>query len=167
MVGITSYNIENDREFKEALGRAAKQVGDLSVALKIIRDDWVKSNKAQFSLKGSGQYPPLSPKYATRKATTHPGAPIMVKSGRLRDSLSKRSGTFDSIRRVGKLSMILGTKTPYGIYHQEGAPANNLPVRKILFLDPEGRTNDTRTSNKVKRWINVLEEHVEKQLRKP
>lgn len=164
MVINTSYYVENDAEFKAMLNRAAERVSDLRVAFREIQRDWWKANKAQFSLKGSGQYPPLSPKYAARKAVTHPGAPILVRSGRLRDSLTNR-GTSDTISQIGKLSLVTGTTVPYGIYHQSDEPRDRLPLRKFLFIGPEGRANpDNKTRGKLERWYGYIEAEVQRQL---
>lgn len=162
----TSYIIANDKQFADALNKAAERVSNLRVAFKRIQDDWIKANKAQFSLKGSGQYPPLSPAYAAWKQKTHPGKPILVLSGRLRDSMTTRSGTADSIRQVGKLAMILGTRVPYGIYHQADGARGRLPQRKFLFIGPEGRDNGDGTRGKLQRWLAILEAEVQRQLRK-
>lgn len=126
----------------------------------------MKANRAQFNLKGSGQYQALSPKYAARKSKTHPGAPILVASGRLRDSLTQRGGTSDTISRIGKLNMILGTRVPYGIYHQSDSARKKMPLRKFLFIGPEGRVNaDGRTRGKLDRWLNILAAEVDRQLK--
>ena len=162
---ITSYIVENDRAFSAALKDAAKKGTDLRVALTLIRDDWRKANKAQFNLVGEGQYPPLSAKYAERKAIKHPGAPILVATGRLRDSLTIRGGTVDSISQIGKLSMILGTKVPYGIFHQSDGPRDRLPLRKFLFIGPEGRTRGDGTRGKLERWVAIIGAEMERQLK--
>lgn len=161
----TSYIIENDQAFKDALNRASEKVSDLRVAFKLIQDDWIKSNKAQFTLQGSGQYPPLSKKYAARKAVTHPGAPILVRSGRLRDSVARRAATADSIREIGKLSMVLGTRTPYGIFHQSDAPRRKIPQRKFLFIGPEAPRNaPSPITGRLQRWLSILEAETQRKL---
>lgn len=165
MVISASYYIENDADFKAALNDAATKVSDLRIAFKLIQNDWMKANQAQFSLKGSGQYPPLSPTYAARKAITHPGAPILVRSGRLRDSMTKK-GTADTISEIGRLNMVLGTRVPYGIYHQNDAPRSKMPLRKFLFIGPDGPANaDGRTRGKLERWLGIIAGEIERQLK--
>lgn len=159
-----SYIIENDKAFADALGKAAERVSDLRVAFKLIQNDWIKANKAQFSLKGSGQYPPLSDAYSDQKFLDVGDKPILVRTGRLRDSLSQRGGTADTISRVGKITMVLGTRVPYGRFHQTGT--EKMPMRKILFIGPEGRDNGDGTRGKLERWLAILEAEVQRQLRK-
>lgn len=169
MVGITSYEIENDREFKAALKAASEKVSDLRFAFKEIQRDWFKSNTTIFKLKGSGLYPPLSPAYKAQKAKTHPNAPIMVRSGRLRDSVSSSSGrgNQDSIIQIGKSFLILGTKVPYGIYHQSDAPRSKMPLRKFLFIGPEApRTAPSRITGRQERFLKIIELEVQRQLDK-
>lgn len=162
----TSYSIQNDREFGAAIERAASQVSDLRVAFGLIARDWFKSNKAQFSLKGSGQYQPLSEKYAIRKAKKHGNKPILVATGRLRDSLTNQ-GTDESIIRITEKSMILGTTVPYGVYHQSDAPRSKIPLRKFFFIGPEApRSASSEVTGRLERWINILELETARKLAK-
>lgn len=165
MVIATSYVLENDRQFAEALESAASKVSDLSFAMRRIKDDWFKSNKTIFNLKGSGLYPPLSPKYQEQKDQRFGRRlPIMVASGRLRDSVSGRPNS-DSIVKVGKLTLIMGTKVPYGIYHQSDAPRFKIPLRKFLFIGPEApRTAPSAVTGRLERFLNTIEAEVKRQL---
>lgn len=161
---IQSYVIENDAEFKRALDDAFRKVEDLRFAFGEISRDWFKSNKAQFSLKGSGQYPPLSPAYAQDKRRRLGSLPIMVASGRLRDSISGAPNS-DSILRIGKKTLILGTKVPYGIYHQSDRPRKKIPLRKFLFIGPEApRTAPSAVTGRLERFLKIIELEVQRQL---
>lgn len=173
---IRSYSIDNDRAFAAALDKATAQVSDLRFAFAEIARVWFKSNVAQFSLKGPGKYPPLSPEYAKRKRRLAGRAiPIMVGalrgggvSGRLRDSISSSSGTpnQDSIVQIGKQSMILGTSVPYGIYHQSDAPRRKIPLRKFLFIGPEApSTAPSAVTGRLERFLSILEAEVARKIR--
>lgn len=162
----TSYILENDAKFRAAIKDAANRVSDLKLAFSLISQDWLRSNKAQFSLKGSGLYPPLSPKYAERKARKFPGASILVASGRLRDSVTQRSHQ-DNIIQVGKQTLVMGTRTPYGIFHQSDAPRRKIPLRKFLFIGPEAPEHAQRAdAGRLERWLGILEAEVQRQLDK-
>lgn len=162
---ISSYEIENDKEFERAIQTAIKQVGDLSVAFTLIAKDWRKSNMAQFSLQSSGLYPPLSALYAARKRKRFGNVPILVATGRLRDSVTLR-GNSDTIQIISKTGLILGTRTFYGIYHQSDAPRRKIPLRKFLFIGPEAPSSspyDIRVG-RLQRWLGYIEEEVKRKL---
>lgn len=164
MALIQSYSIENDKEFRAAIEEAARKVGNLRFAFQEISRDWFKSNTTIFKLKGSGLYPPLSDEYAKRKAKTHPGAPIMVRSKRLKNSISGQPNK-DSIVKIGKAAMILGTKVPYGEYHQSDKPRSRLPLRKFLFIGAEApRTAPSRITGRQERFLKIIELEVQRKL---
>ncbi len=89
-----------------------------------------KAATANFILKGSGKYEPLSPKYVIRKARIAPGKPILVVSGKLRDSVIKN--TADSIVKISKDNAIVGTKAPPAVFIQDGT--EKMPARPYLVL---------------------------------
>ena len=163
---ISSYVIENDAEFKAQIDAALSRVEDLRVAFSLIAKDWRKSNKAQFSLKSSGLYPPLNALYQARKRRRFGNVPILVASGRLRDSVTG-SPNSDSIQIVTKTGLIIGTRVYYGIYHQSDAPRRKIPLRKFLFIGPEApRTAPSPITGRLERWLNILSAQVERQLAK-
>lgn len=144
-----SYDVDADNKFKKAMARAVASGLDLSFSMgeaaRIIKKDAGKN----FILKGSGQYPPLSDTYFARKQKLAPGTPILTgltKTGKASGKL-KRSivgTTADSIIRVGKTSLDVGTKVlskkgaPYPIFVQEGTEnkdgSEKMPERKFLFF---------------------------------
>lgn len=136
---FTSYEIENDAAFKKQVADAARLVGDLRVAFTLIAKDWRKSNRSQFILKNSGQYPVLSDRYSTRKRRDVGNKPILVRTGRLRDSLTGKK-TSDSIQESTKTSLTMGTTVKYGIYHQSDRARRVIPLRKFLFIGAEAPT---------------------------
>jgi phage gpG-like protein len=165
MVISTSYIIENDKEFAAQIKAAAERVGDLRLAFTLIAKDWRKSNMAQFSLRGSGQYPPLSAMYAARKKKVYGNRPILVAKGRLRDSLTG-SPNGDSIQEITKTSLTMGTRVPYGIYHQSDAPRFKIPLRKFLFIGPEApRSASSAITGRLERWLSILEAEVQRKLK--
>lgn len=166
MPEITSYSIENDAQFRAALKDAVDKVSDLRFAFGEISRDWFKSNTTIFKLKGAGLYPELSPDYKKQKNKTHPGAPIMVRSGRLRDSISGRPNS-DSIVKIGKTGMILGTKVPYGVYHQSDAARSKIPLRKFLFIGAEApRSAPSDVTGRTERFLKIIGLELQRQLDK-
>jgi phage gpG-like protein len=110
--------------------QAAKHPVDLTFSMgesvRIIK----KFSKANFILKGSGQYAPLSPKYKLRKSTILPGRPILVLRGDLRDSVV--DVTSKSIVKISKDNAIVGTTVPYAGFIQGGT--GKMPARPFLAL---------------------------------
>lgn len=156
MTLVGSYSIENDRQFAAEIEKSVKLVGDLRVAFGLIGRDWFKSNRAQFSLKGSGQYTPLRERYAQEKRRAVGNKPILVRSGRLRDSVTN-FGSADSVINITQTAMILGTRVPHGIYHQSDKPRRVIPLRKFLFIGPEApRTAPSQITGRLERWMGIL-----------
>lgn len=137
---FTSYDVDQDKRFADLLKRieegGANQRIVMGEAARIIK----KFARKNFILKGSGQYPPLSKRYAARKLAKFGKLPILVgggaNEGRLRDSVisgGERATHVDSILEIGDASLILGTRVPYASYNQEGT--RYIPARMFLFLD--------------------------------
>ncbi len=133
MVGITSYNVDNDKKFRNALDKAIAAVTDLRFAMGEISRDIFKNTTKNFILKGTGKYPPLNPKYAAYKKRAAPGAPILVFSGALKDSVTG-SGSADTILNIGQNTLVQGTNLPYAAAVQKGSK-RGMPERKYLFID--------------------------------
>lgn len=106
------------------------------------------ASASNFSLGGlpSGGWSPLSPQYAAWKLTRFPGAPPLVRSGRLAASLS--GGTADSIFSVTPTKMQIGTRLEYAKFHQYGT--TKMPKRKIVF-EPAGFAKSVGSSSAS--WI--------------
>lgn len=172
MVISTSYEIENDKEFAATINKAQKQVSDLRFAMGEIARDWFKSNKTIFALKGSGLFPPLNPVYARVKENrAGRKLPILVgakigggESGMLRDSVTDPTDS-NAIVRIGKSSLVMGTKVKYGIFHQSDKPRRLLPKRKFLFIGPEApRSAGSRITGRLERFKAIIENEVQSQL---
>lgn len=161
-MAFTSYEVDNDRIFQEALDRSIRGVRDLRDPLRRIANDFYKSQQAIFLLQSSGLYPPLSPKYAeAKKRAVGFAIPILRRLGVLEESVTKPKGkgAINTIRN--KNTLTLGTKVPYALFHQLGAPKINLPIRKMLFIGPEApRFAKGRLSGRAERWLNTINGHV-------
>lgn len=158
----TSYIVDNDRKFRNAINRARKVTDDLRIPLTLISKDFYKSEKAIFQLKGPGQYPDLAD--STKRQKRKAGFsiyPILRRKGRLEKSITTPNHA-DSINRIiNKTVLVIGTKTPYGIFHQSDAPRKKIPLRKFLFIGPEApRFATSDQMGRTQRWLNILNEFV-------
>jgi len=93
------------------------------------------------------RWAPLSPKYAERKAIEYPGAPLLVRTGRLKDSITKK-GALGGINIINKTQAVFGTTVPYGIYHDKGG--KKIPKRN--FSDVSERRKQI--------WIDQIENDI-------
>lgn len=181
--GVESNTL--NAKFKEAL----RLTGDLRPAFIQIAREFYKSNKAIFALKSAGKYDDFSgPKiantwkdpgfperrtrngnytayqWAKEKATGMKGGyPLLKYSGRLEKSITGSSSE-DSIQIITKDSMILGTKVPYAVYHQEGT--KNIPMRKFLFIDASTTVwaGDKQLSRRQEAWIKAIDRYINRVL---
>lgn len=163
----TSYVVENDARFRQALQDAREVISDFRVPYGLISRDFYRSERAIFQLKGPGLYPPfknsnrvqfkqdgvgvkrLAPKqqyditkspYQKRKLKKFGfDYPLLVASGALAAAATQPNAR-GSINIITPLSLVLGvndSQIPYAIYHQSDAPRSKLPQRKFMFIGPE------------------------------
>ena len=164
---MASYKIENQAEFNAFLSKVSK-VGTSRFIMGEMARIVKKFSKANFVLKGSGQYPELSEKYRIRKSRIKPAAPILVFSGDLRDSIV--GNTADSILKITEKTAIVGTSVKYAKTHDKGFSGTvtrktktgkstsyqlDIPVRKPLFL----------TKKMVEQILKTYSANVDKQLK--
>lgn len=91
------------------------------------------ANASNFASNGLpvGGWAPLDPQYAAWKMARFPGAPPLVRSGRLFASLT---GATASIESMTNTSLTVGTSVEYAKFHQYGT--TKMPKRKIVFEPP-------------------------------
>lgn len=82
----------------------------------------------------------MSPKYAEQKERDYPGRQILVRTGKLKASLTGK--TVDTIRIIHPLQMALGTTIPYAGYHQRGTPT--MPRRPVVELTEQDKRSWTK-----------------------
>lgn len=148
------YDVDADRNFRKTIEQAQRTGLDLSFSMGEAARIIKKESTKNFILKGSGKYPPLSPAYRKHKQLFFPGAPILVRTGRLRDSII--GNTSDTILRLGKRSLEYGTKARdkgrfYPRMVQEGI---GMPARAFLFF----------SKRMVKQIMNTVKADIENQL---
>lgn len=172
---FTSYVVDNDRRFRNALKDASEVSQDLRVPFGLILKDFYKSEQAIFKLKGPGKYPPFKGEKVGSTGKTRYQIqkikkvgfdyPLLVRTGKLAASLLGPNNS-GSISNIGRLSLEFGTSIKYGIFHQSDAPRSKLPLRKFLFIGPEAPTFATsEQTGRLERWIGYLGDHIERQFK--
>lgn len=141
-----AVEISGVRQLNRALGVVASAVKDLRPVWEDIYEDFLRRERTLFARQGNvgspsrevgatsgvwGPWAPLNPEYAARKRAMGYGSRILVRTGRLRDSLTQR-GHVDAVFSASPKSMALGTGTPYAGYHQTGT--SRMPRREPLRI---------------------------------
>lgn len=143
------FSIELTPESRKVVAGLAKAGKiDLRAVMNVIGIGYRKEVLGIFNKqqpRGEGQrWPQLSDKYKAWKEKHFPGAPILVRTGALRASMTEL-GVSGNISIIDKVSGIFGTTIPYGIYHNEGG--QKVPRRN--FSEPSDR--------RAKIWIDQIE----------
>lgn len=143
-------NIDGDTAVHNTLVRFMDRVQDASEPLDAMGDVIARLQAREFATQGGatrGGWAALSPAYARQKARTHPGKPILERSGLLKESLTQRPFGVDEVDRD---VAVFGTDIPYARYHMDGTPF--MPARPPLI--GEVGKGPTREFTKIlQRWI--------------
>lgn len=130
--------------------RLEKAYGDLSPVLADIAEDFKETVAPDtFNHHGPG-WAPLSPRYAAWKSRVYPGRPLMVVSGRLRNSLFGETNEW--FQRISRYNLDMGTTVPYATYHQTGT--RFMPARPVI--------NVTRDDERV--WTKMIARYLVEQV---
>lgn len=91
------------------------------------------ANASNFTSNGLlvGGWRPLDAQYASWKLTRFPGAPPLVRTGKLFSSLTATNASIDTMTNT---SFSIGTSIEYAKFHQYGT--SKMPKRKIVFEPP-------------------------------
>lgn len=163
---FTSYSVDNDKKFRNALSEMSKTITDFRIPFGLIQRDFYRSEQAIFKLKSAGQYPDfknggVSSKYARAKQKKRGFQyPLLVATGALAASMTGPSNP-GSISTITALSLYIGTTIEYGIFHQSDEPRKKIPLRKFLFIGPEAKKFATSEQiGRLDRWLKILSDHV-------
>jgi phage gpG-like protein len=160
-VSFTSYVVDPDRRFQEAIKRAKLVTQDLTIPLSLISKDWFKTNRVIFNLKGPGRYADLKEKTKQQKQKrTGFVYPILEATGRLSASITQPTDGSAISEIINKSSLVLGTKVPYAGYLQFGT--KNMPARPMVFFGPESREWGTDKTFQIRttQWLNILNSYI-------
>jgi phage gpG-like protein len=138
-------DVAGDRQLDRTLLRMAGRADDMSDALGAVGDMLAGAETRQFSSQGtyaSGGWAPLAPSTLARKAALGQGDRILVATGELRDSLTRRTGGGNALREVTPSSLVFGTTVPYARFHQQGT--GRMPQRRPLELTEGDRRQSVR-----------------------
>ena len=152
----------NLEKFNAFVADSLKIVGDLTIPFKLIQDDFYKSEQIIFNLSRPGGYKDLSAKYKPFKQKKFGNIyPILFATGRLAASLLSPSGG-EAISEIKPTSLRIGTRVPYGIYHQSDKPRTKIPLRKFIFIDGQGVgfPGSSIFQGRSERWKNIIGTHI-------
>jgi phage gpG-like protein len=138
----------------EAVGKALEAfqgaLADNTPALREIADDFREMVAQQFASEGRAGGTPWAPLGRAGFASPSPrgmpappraqrAAPLLVRTGALRDSLTGRGA--GSVEEMDATTLTLGSRLPYAIFHQRGT--RHMPARPVIVLTDERRTQWT------------------------
>ena len=123
-------DLEGEKEFSRTLLIAIDGLQDFEPPLKRIGGELHKTFQLNFDQQGA-----LFGKWAPRKPIIRAGQridtwPLLEKSGTMKASFYET---------VNPLSLQMGNKTPYFIYHQSKEPRERLPRRIMMKIDEDRR----------------------------
>jgi len=133
-----SVSILGEMQLERTLAGRIRATSDLSHPFGRIADDIEESEEKRFEREGSHDgstaWKPLSPAYAEWKAKHYPGTKTLVRTGKLRDSLTGGPG---SVREIMPLRMVVGGTVQVGAYdlgslHFTGT--KHMPARRPMAL---------------------------------
>lgn len=176
------WTIANNEKFQESLTKLGQAVSDFRIPFKLISSDFYRSQKQLFSLKSQGMYEDLSTKPFLAWWKNKAGAgtffeygykqykeselgfvyPILVGATRdLSESTLSNKHRY-SIFYLSRQELQIGSKVPYGKYHQSDKPRKKIPQRKFIFIDGGAgdRSSGSGINGRSERWTNIINEHI-------
>lgn len=175
---VVHYTYDPQGVFQAAMRNAASKVSDLTIPFSLITKEWYQGNKAIFSLKGPGKYPPLGgfnfDDLVKGKPYTHRQRseaqkrrrygfdyPLLLATGRLMSSITSPGPDSIASNIAGK-QLDLGTRVEYAIYHQSSkGPRRKIPFRPFLFIGSEQLAPTQIANNRQLAWVNILQNYVQ------
>ena len=106
----------------------SRHVADFRALWPDITEAFVAREQLWFGKQGEGSWPPLSPDYAAWKSLVHPGKPLLVLSGNLKESLTTPSR---AVLAETDHMLVLGSDDPKAAWHQTGT--GRMPARPPLI----------------------------------
>lgn len=132
-----TFEVAGVKEFDRSFNRVEGHIKDLRPVWDEIVPVFFEIEKRQFGTEGgagrTGKWKPLTANYARWKAVQFPGAPILQRTGRLMRSLTGK--TSDTVIEKKEQEFAIGSRVPYGKYHQTGTRARP----PISFSDQDRR----------------------------
>ncbi len=152
------FKVDPGAVLQNALKIALQSVQDLTIPYRLITNDWFRSNRAIFTLKGPGKYTDLSEKYKIQKQKAVGFVyPILKRSGLIEKSITDPSDPNSINLIINGSTLILGTKVSYAPYHQFGT--KTLPVRPVIFTNGE-QSSPNDMYNRSGAWAKIITDYV-------
>lgn len=129
---MIKIEVQGAEELKAAFTDLAHKTGDLTPIWPAIAEIFYERERALFSSEGEGQWVQLSPSYGAWKSKHHPGLPLLVLTGNLRESMTGKGSPF-SVYETTPHSLSVGSSVPYAIFHQLGT--SKMPARPPIIID--------------------------------
>ena len=135
-----SFEVSGVQQFNRSFSRIEGHIEDLRPVWNIIDRVLFDIEDKQFKSEGAagsgGKWKKLSRGYAKQKEKTHPGMPILQRTGRLMKSLTGKTG--DTILIKDKDEFAFGTSVEYAGDHQRGKGI--LPQRAVIDFSESQKT---------------------------
>jgi len=158
---ITFAYSDNSVAVEKSLAGFQAALADEASALGEVADDFREMVAEQFATEGRSEGTPWAsrarrggPRGRPGQAQRHPargqaqGLPLLVRSGALRASLT-RKGAAGSIEDIDGQTLSIGSRLPYAIFHQFGT--RRMPARPLIVL------SDARSA----RWTEFVRRAIE------
>lgn len=131
---MIAFRVEADVERALAqLGKVRSAMGDQRpIFAEVVEPEFYRMQADRFDTEGGGDHwQRLSVTYAAWKARHFPGRRVLEREGLLKESLTRRGGRFQ-VRRLSGRELVIGTRHPAALFHQQGA--RRMPKRQIINL---------------------------------
>lgn len=161
------YAFDPDSEFQKKLEKVFRETGDLTIPLTQISRDWYKGNRSIFDRGriSSGRYQDLSEAYKIQKKRKWGFIyPVLFASGRLAESITVPGSPEAISIIINKSTLVLGSRTPYGIYHQSQTPRKKMPYRPFLFVGVEQIAPHDIQQNRLKNWYKIMDSYLDQKI---
>jgi phage gpG-like protein len=154
---ITFAYSDNSEAVEKSLAGFQAALADESSALGEVADDFGEMVAEQFASEGRAQGTPWAPRKlpsslsrggAKRRVVRASTAPLLVRTGVLRDSLTRR-GAAGHVEEMDQQTLSVGSRLPYAIFHQLGT--RRMSARPLIVL------SDTRSA----RWSEFVRNAIE------
>jgi phage gpG-like protein len=143
------------KKLEASFDKLRASVADLRPMFEQFASDFYKDQKRHFRLSGPGQYKDLSEDYKQQKESKWGHVyPILFASGRLASSLLSRNA-IDSVCIIKRQSFVIGTTTPYAVYHHSHMPRPIIPRRPLWFFDEANAPMRDR-------WMRIVDAYLDK-----
>jgi phage gpG-like protein len=143
-------SLVGDARLITQLAELERHLDDLTPVFKDIADDFRSNMDKVFAssgaFKGRSAWAPLSDQYASWKASAVGSRPILVFSGDMRNSFTRKGP--GHVCLISGDGLVIGSKDPKAHYHQAGT--SKMPARKIVEMTEEQR----------RRWSNIIKKYL-------